>query len=362
MELKLEIFKNNKADFQKKILVDKFLNSNTEKYILGINENAKRLSKFINLTGYIDDFTNELNWNNKPVFKSYQILNKNAIIVSCSLAIYPISAVNSLINSGFKNILTVLDIAKYSDIGLQVMFISDAKKDLEDHFSKYEKIYNLLKDTYSKKIFKNLLNFRINFDFKYMKNFKVNQKGQYFENFLTLQDKEVFVDAGGFDGLTSVEFIKRHLNYKEIYIFEPSEKNLELAKENLKGFKNINFIDKGLSNKKNILKFNPESGSASGISDNGTADIEVDLLDSMVNEKVSFIKMDIEGGEPMAIEGMKKHILNDYPKMAISVYHKVNDLWKIPEQILAIRDDYNIYIRHYTEGTDETVMFFMPKL
>jgi hypothetical protein len=64
----------------------------------------------------------------------------------------------------------------------------------------------------------------------------------------------------------------------------------------------------------------------------------------------------------MAIEGMKNHILNDYPKMAISVYHKVNDLWKIPEQILAIRDDYNIYIRHYTEGTDETVMFFMPKL
>ena len=349
MELKLQIFKNNKADFQKKIFVDRFLNSNTEKYILGINENAKRLSKFINLTGYIDNFTNESNWNNKPVFKSYQILNKNAIIVSCSLAIYPISAINSLINSGFKNISTVLDIAKYSDVGFKVMFMSDAKKDLEDNFSKYEKIYNLMKDAESKKIFKNLLNFRMNFDFQYMKNFKVNQKDQYFENFLTLQGKneEVFVDAGGFDGLTTVEFIKRYPDYKEIYIFEPSEKNLELAKENLKGFKNINFMDKGLSNKKNILKFNPESGSASGISDNGTAAIEVDLLDSIVNEKVSFIKMDIEGGECMAIEGMKNHILNDYPKMAISVYHKVNDLWKIPEQIFTMRDDYNIYIKNY---------------
>ena len=59
----------------------------------------------------------------------------------------------------------------------------------------------------------------------------------------------------------------------------------------------------------------------------------------------------------MAIEGMRNHILNDHPKMAISVYHKVDDFWKIPEQVFAIRHDYDIYMRHYTEGTDETVMF-----
>lgn len=40
---------------------------------------------------------------------------------------------------------------------------------------------------------------------------------------------------------------------------------------------------------------------------------------------------------------------------------KVDVFWKIPEQIFTIRDDYEIYMRHYTEGTDETVMFFIPK-
>jgi hypothetical protein len=43
------------------------------------------------------------------------------------------------------------------------------------------------------------------------------------------------------------------------------------------------------------------------------------------------------------------------------VYHQASDLWRIPQEIFSIRDDYTIYLRHYTEGVTETVMFFMPK-
>jgi FkbM family methyltransferase len=354
--LKIEDMMENK---EKKQLVDKFLNSEVEKYILGRNENSKRLSKVVNVRGYIDDFTTETQWNDKPIYKSNQIVNKKAIVVSCSLAIYPHSAIGLLQKAGFKNILSVLDIAMYSN--LEILFMSDAKKDLEVNFAKYENVYNRIKETESQNVFRNIINFRNNFDLKYMEDYEVDEKGQYFEDFLNLQDGEVFIDAGGFDGQTSIEFIKYCPNYKAIYIFEPSEKNLAMAKENLKEYKNIKFISKGLSNQKDILKFDTESGSASSITENGTVTIEVDTLDVMVSEKVSFIKMDIEGGESMAIEGMINHILNDHPKMAISVYHKVDDFWKIPEQIFTIRDDYEIYMRHYTEGTDETVMFFIPK-
>ena len=38
----------------------------------------------------------------------------------------------------------------------------------------------------------------------------------------------------------------------------------------------------------------------------------------------------------------------------------IDYFWKILEQVLAIRDDYDIYMRHYTEGTNETVIFFIP--
>jgi hypothetical protein len=46
--------------------------------------------------------------------------------------------------------------------------------------------------------------------------------------------------------------------------------------------------------------------------------------------------------------------------MAICVYHNPGDIWKIPQQVFRIRSDYKLFLRHYTEGVVETVMFFMP--
>lgn len=85
-----------KVDELKRELVYKFLKNDVEKYIFGRNKNAERLAKDINISGYIDDFTDKRNWNNKPIYKSNQIQNKNSIVVSSSLAIYPNSAINSL--------------------------------------------------------------------------------------------------------------------------------------------------------------------------------------------------------------------------------------------------------------------------
>ncbi len=349
-----------KIDERKKELVNLFLNTKTEKYILGQNNNAEKLLNTVkDIDGIIDDYTKEKEWKNEKILKHKDIKNKTAIIVSCSLAIYPYTALNALHKEGFSNVITILDIVKFSDLNLDIQFLSKANEDIENSFQKYNKIYNLIKEKESKKVFSDIINFRYSFSLSFMKYYKVDSIGQYFEDFLNL-DNEVFVDAGAYDGQTSLEFIKHCPNYKSVYLFEPSESNLKLAKENLKSYRNINFITKGLSNKKDTLKFDTESGSASSISENGTVAIDVDTLDTLVDEKVTFIKMDIEGAEGMAIEGMKEHIKKDYPKMAISVYHKVDDFWKIPEQIFAIRSDYDIYMRHYTEGTDETVMFFMP--
>jgi FkbM family methyltransferase len=194
-----------------------------------------------------------------------------------------------------------------------------------------------------------------------MSNFSYIPNEQYFPEFLELE-KEVFADLGGFEGETTLEFITRCPNYKAVYFFEPDHNNLDIATKNLSHYSNIHFIAKGLSNAPAELKFNNNCGSASGsISESGNITIQVDALDNLVSDHITFIKMDIEGAESLAIEGATSHILNDHPKIAIAVYHKSDDFWQIPTQILAIRNDYDLHLRHYTEGTDETVMYFLPK-
>jgi len=116
----------------------------------------------------------------------------------------------------------------------------------------------------------------------------------------------------------------------------------------------------GLFDRNTTLSFSSGDGSASHISEEGNVKIEVATLDSVVNEPVTFIKLDLEGAEIAALTGMKQHIQDDHPKLAVAVYHYPSDFWKIPEYILSLRNDYRIYLRHYTEGWAETIMFFIP--
>ena len=72
----------------------------------------------------------------------------------------------------------------------------------------------------------------------------------------------------------------------------------------------------------------------------------VTALDIDITEPVTLIKADIEGYEQKAITGARNHILNDHPKLLMSVYHNNEDLWKIPKMIYELSSDYKFYLRY----------------
>jgi hypothetical protein len=78
--------------------------------------------------------------------------------------------------------------------------------------------------------------------------------------------------------------------------------------------------------------------------------------------KIDFIKMDIEGSEVNALRGAVKTIRRFRPKLAISVYHKIDDLITIPLLIKDIEPSYNLVLDHYTVHQEETVLYGTPTL
>ena len=98
------------------------------------------------------------------------------------------------------------------------------------------------------------------------------------------------------------------------------------------------------------------------ITDNSGINIQLESvecvpLDTVVSEKVTFIKMDIEGSEMRALSGARHLITTCKPKLAICIYHKLDDLWKIPLYIHSLVPEYKFYVRHHSILYVDTVLY-----
>ena len=187
---------------------------------------------------------------------------------------------------------------------------------------------------------------------------------QYFDlPNMPISDEEVFVDLGCFDAMTDIELKKRiGEKLKTVIAFEPDVKRIKVCKDNLEAAHiNYKLVEKGGWSKETTLHFMNRNGLLT-MSDAGE-EVEVTSVDHVLaGEKVSFIKMDIEGAEYEALKGCQSTIQKWRPKLAISVYHKLTDIFEIPNLILSYCPEYKFYLRHYSPSLVETVLYGIPKI
>lgn len=181
---------------------------------------------------------------------------------------------------------------------------------------------------------------------------------QYFDcPHVSLQPNEIFVDMGMYDGLTS-KYVVDNCKYKEIIGFEANKFAMERCRNNLQEYDNIEIYPFAAWDKEEALNFSV-SDAASSVRDSGSEKVIGQSLDNVLDGgKATFIKMDIEGAEAKALQGATNTIKLHKPKLAISIYHKPEDIIEIPMTIMNIRDDYKYYMRHYCAyNTVETILY-----
>lgn len=185
---------------------------------------------------------------------------------------------------------------------------------------------------------------------------------QYFDSdIVKVSNEEVFIDGGCFDLETSLLFEefcrKNNVKTSKVIAFEPDKNNYKKCVEKLDDLKvkNIKLINRGLWSSDGEIGFSENLGSSSHVG--GENMIYTTALDSLALDKITFIKMDIEGAELEALHGGEKTILRDKPKLAISVYHKPEDIVTIPMYVKSLVPEYKIYFRHYSNTKEETVMY-----
>ncbi|MCK9328861.1 MAG: FkbM family methyltransferase [Candidatus Cloacimonetes bacterium] len=209
-----------------------------------------------------------------------------------------------------------------------------------------ETLTNKLSDEKSKKIYKGMIKFRQSRDIKDYP-FHIIKEHQYFLKQLKFTEDEVYIDCGA-SGVTIDLFIKKCPKYKEIIAFEPNEKHYNRLLKRFQNNQKIKILKAGVYDKDcEMLLSNKNKQVVSNDSNIDSQSIKLKAIDNLNLDKVSFIKMDVEGSELSALKGAEKTILRDKPKLAISIYHKCEDMVEIFQYLSSLVPDYHFYVRQY---------------
>lgn len=215
-----------------------------------------------------------------------------------------------------------------------------------EHAEEIQSVYDMLADDFSRKVYANILNFKISGDIKYLDEV-TTPKSEIYKEIIKPNLNEVYVDLGAYNGDTIKEMLSfTRDKYFSVYAMEPDRKNFKkLCKytENKKHIYAYNSIAWCLDTQ---LPFATKAGRQSSVATQGNL-VEARSVDSVLGGKMaSIIKMDVEGCEREAIWGCARTIKKFSPKLMISLYHRNEDIFELPLLIKRLNPAYKCYIRH----------------
>jgi len=163
-----------------------------------------------------------------------------------------------------------------------------------------------------------------------------------------------YIDVGAYNG-DSIEPVRNFYGerLKKCIAFEPDTNSIDslklyLYKNNLSEKTKIFPYALGSESKTIYFSQVGRSSQVSDTDDKGKIAIEQKAFDELSGIDIigeTMVKMDIEGSELDALQGMQSFIKRYQPYLAICLYHKEADLYDIPNYIKTLYPEYRLYLR-----------------
>lgn len=241
---------------------------------------------------------------------------------------------------------------------------------VKHQFDSYLEVYEAFSDDKSRQILSAILLKALSEEVDYSDIFDPRQ---YFAiTPFVISHRETFIDAGAYCGDTIEQFITIHGNrFTKIFAFEPSKANFttmgkrmsRLIAENNISPQNIVLSNSALGEKEGTAKLLSMFLPTSRIVDDCCQSTDIDVIPVTTidevgkNNNITLIAADIEGAEMQMLRGGKVTIQRDKPKLALSVYHRPDDLFLILSYCKSIHSDYKFSLRHHYYTTGDTVLY-----
>lgn len=326
--------------------------------IFGINNSiAKEFIKkqaYFKVVAIFDDFYKGDFFNGIPVLKTNHLSEYSdnlAINLTFSFNAYKFFNKLSLHNN--IRMFNYYEITQYFNFISEYPYFNNMLSETLNNFDKYVNLINSFSDNLSKTIILKHLYYRLTFNNSIFLDVQDKLEMQYFD--ISIDKEDIFVDGGCFDGETTL-LLNKIKKLRKIYCFEPDSENLKKINKNLVDYEDIKIINTGLWSEETEMYFLSTSDEISRIVEKSDKKISLNTIDNLASD-ATFIKLDIEGSESDALKGAYQTIKKNNPKLAISIYHKPNDLFEIIELISNIEPKYRFYIRHYSDFLFDSILY-----
>ncbi|MBR2381807.1 MAG: FkbM family methyltransferase [Clostridia bacterium] len=225
----------------------------------------------------------------------------------------------------------------------------------EENRARFEAVYDLLADEESKRIYDNVISYKLSGQIKYLWESE-SEKQAVYEEILDCKSISRYVDLGAYNGDTIREMLQFNPNLKSVIALEPDARNFRKLNEYAQTVENVDVkcINAGAWNENTTLLFDASGNRNAGIVSKGNIvskikEVPVISVDEVLNgTPVDYIKYDVEGSEKEALLGSKETIQKHSPKLLASLYHRSEDLFALPELIKKLNPDYSLYLRRFS--------------
>ena len=225
----------------------------------------------------------------------------------------------------------------------------------EAHLPQLKETYSLLSDDFSRALFDDMIAFRLTGDPIYLA--KTENVSDSLASLLGQRDIHTILDCGAYTG-DSAKIFADVLHPVQILAVEPDPKTYQklsqYAEEEARCC--VRPMRTAVSAQNGEMEIVTCGSRASGTGENAGGRVKrrirsqvipCCIIDTLLSgeRRVDLIKLDVEGEESQAILGAVETIRTYQPALAVSLYHRTDDLFVLPEMLRNLYPDAKFYLR-----------------
>lgn len=221
----------------------------------------------------------------------------------------------------------------------------------KEHKDGFDHARSLLCDDESRREFDDVLNFKLSGKLKYIK-FSQNSQFEVAKQELKCYNYISYIDGGAYNGDSVLFMANECPNLRTVYAFEPDSRSfrklsaiqlphtvrMDAVNAALGDFDGVSEVfEKGNRNTSLYIK------DATGVK---TKTVRIATVDGVLNgERADLIKLDVEGAESAALDGAVNTISRYAPDLSVSLYHRPSDMFTLIPKVYSMYDAPVIRVR-----------------